>query len=108
MVNDEVRPSDAAVGLSAADADARRRRDGPNRLPEPKRPSGLRRFAGELVHFFALMLWLAGLLALIAGMPALGIAIFGRDRGERRVRRSCRSTEPTWPLSVSGSCCRRW
>ncbi|MEI7547981.1 MAG: cation-transporting P-type ATPase, partial [Actinomycetota bacterium] len=31
---------------------------------------------GELVHFFALMLWVAGLLALIGGMPQLGIAIF--------------------------------
>ncbi len=77
VVNDAVRSGGAAVGLSAADAEERRRRDGPNRLPEPKRPSGLRRFVGELVHFFALMLWGAGVLALVAGMPALGFAIFG-------------------------------
>ena len=77
VVNDGVRSGGAAVGLSAADAEERRRRDGPNRLPEPKRPSGLRRFVGELVHFFALMLWVAGVLALAAGMPALGFAIFG-------------------------------
>ncbi len=37
----------------------------------------MRRFAGELVHFFALMLWVAGVLAVAAGMPALGFAIFG-------------------------------
>ena len=59
-----------------ADAEQRRRDDGPNRLPEPKRQSGARRFLGELVHFFALMLWVAGALALVAGMPALGFAIF--------------------------------
>ena len=50
--------------------------DGPNRLPQPKQPSSAAKFARELVHFFALMLWAAGVLALIAGMPALGIAIF--------------------------------
>ena len=77
VVNDGVRSGGAAAGLSAADAEERRRRDGPNRLPEPKRPSGLRRFVGELVHFFAVMLWVAGVLALAAGMPALGFAIFG-------------------------------
>lgn len=40
------------------------------------RPSLLWRFLGELVHFFALMLWVAGLLAMIGGMPQLGVAIF--------------------------------
>lgn len=29
-----------------------------------------------MVHFFALMLWVAGLLAFVAGMPQLGVAIF--------------------------------
>ena len=28
------------------------------------------------MHFFALMLWVAGLLAILAGMPQLGFAIF--------------------------------
>ena len=36
----------------------------------------LRRFLGELVHFFALMLWVAGVLAIVGGMPQLGVAIF--------------------------------
>ena len=44
-------------------------------MPPPQRPSLLRRFIGQLVHFFALMLWVAALLAVIAGMPQLGIAI---------------------------------
>src|SRR5512140_605141 len=34
------------------------------------------RFGSQLVHFFALMLWVAGVLAIVAGMLHLGIAIF--------------------------------
>lgn len=34
------------------------------------------RFGNQLVHFFALMLWVAGVLAIVAGMLQLGIAIF--------------------------------
>ena len=63
------------AGLSSADAAAEHARHGPNRLPAPHRPFSLRRFVKELVHFFALMLWLAGGLALIAGLPQLGVAI---------------------------------
>ena len=29
-----------------------------------------------MTHFFALMLWVAGVLAFIAGLPQLGVAIF--------------------------------
>ena len=65
-----------ASGLTAAEAAARLERDGPNRLPSPRRPSALQRFAAQLVHFFALMLWVAGALAFVAGLPTLGIAIF--------------------------------
>src|SRR5450759_4873006 len=35
-----------------------------------------RQFVSQLVQFFALMLWVAGILALVAGLPQLGIAIF--------------------------------
>ena len=64
-------------GLSSVEAALRFERDGPNLLPEAPRPSALQRFVGELVHFFALMLWVAGLLAFLAGLPQLGGAIFG-------------------------------
>ena len=67
----------AAPGLSSAEARRRLERDGPNRLPPPPQPSALRRFAAQLLHFFALMLWVAGGLAFVAGLPALGVAIFG-------------------------------
>jgi calcium-translocating P-type ATPase len=65
-----------AEGLTTSEAAGRRAEHGPNRLPAPSRPSAARRLAGELTHFFAVMLWVAGLLALIAGLPELGIAIF--------------------------------
>lgn len=70
-----VRPAELP-GLSAAEAASRLRRDGPNQLPQPRRRSRLRRFAQQLVHFFAAMLWVAGGLAVLAGMPQLGLAIF--------------------------------
>ena len=63
------------VGLSAEEAAARLRADGPNRLPGPKRRHPLLVLAAQLVHFFALMLWVAAVLALVAGMPALAVAI---------------------------------
>ncbi|MEZ5271478.1 MAG: cation-transporting P-type ATPase [Ilumatobacteraceae bacterium] len=63
------------TGLTSAEAAARLRRDGPNRLPEPRRRPAAVRFGQQLVHFFALMLWAAAVLALVAGMVALGVAI---------------------------------
>ena len=63
-------------GLSAADAEARLRQDGPNLLPTARGPSVWRQLAAQLVHFFALMLWVAGALAFVAHLPQLGVAIF--------------------------------
>ncbi len=65
-----------AGGLSAAEAKARLVRNGPNVLPSPRPPSAWREFTAQLTHFFALMLWAAGALAFVAGMPQLGVAIF--------------------------------
>ena len=64
------------VGLSAAEAAARLRADGPNRLPMPARTPAWRQLASEMVHFFALLFWVAGALAFVAGMPQLGLAVF--------------------------------
>ena len=63
------------VGLSTAEAAARLATDGPNRLPRPPRVHPLRLLAAQLVHFFAVMLWVAAVLALVAGLPALSVAI---------------------------------
>jgi magnesium-transporting ATPase (P-type) len=66
----------AAGGLTAAEAAARLARDGPNRLPAPGRVPAWRRLAAEMFHFFALLFWVAGGLAFVAGMPQLGVAVF--------------------------------
>ena len=63
-------------GLTEAEAAARLATNGPNRLPTPPPVRTWRRLVGQLTHFFALMLWGAGALAVVAGMPQLGIAIF--------------------------------
>ena len=65
----------ATSGLTTAQADVSRAEHGRNVLPQPRRPSPLRRLIGQLVHFFAIMLWVAAGLAFVAGMPQLGIAI---------------------------------
>jgi magnesium-transporting ATPase (P-type) len=65
----------ADTGLTTAEAMDRLRADGPNRLPGPRRKHPMLVFAAQLVHFFALMLWVAAGLAVLAGMPALAIAI---------------------------------
>ncbi|CAM3049310.1 cation-transporting P-type ATPase [Prescottella defluvii] len=68
-------PVEAAAGLSSAAAAARLRTDGPNVLPTVRPVPAWRKLLAELTHFFALMLWVAAVLALVAGMPQLAIAI---------------------------------
>jgi magnesium-transporting ATPase (P-type) len=65
-----------STGLTSGEALRRLTSDGPNELPAPRRPPALTRFAKQLIHFFAIMLWVAGGLALLARLPQLGVAIF--------------------------------
>lgn len=65
------------AGLTSAEAAERLAREGGNTLPRAKRPSVLRRLLGELTHFFALLLWGAAVLAILADLPALSVAIVG-------------------------------
>lgn len=66
----------AEEGLTDAEAAHRLQQFGPNELPEPPhRPLWLR-FADQLKHFMALLLWVAGALAFFAKMPQLGWAIW--------------------------------
>ncbi len=71
----DVQPHPAA-GLTSVEAAERLQRDGPNALPQPPRVPSWRRVFDQLTHFFALMLWVAGVLSLVAGLTALGVAIF--------------------------------
>jgi len=72
-INTEV--DTAATGLTSAEASRRLERDGPNTLPVPARPPPWRQFLGQMVHFFAVMLWVASAMAFLGGLPQLGVAI---------------------------------
>ena len=65
-----------ADGLSQAEAEARLQRFGANRLPSLKRRALIWRLLDQLLHFMAVLLWVAGALAFAAGTPALGWAIW--------------------------------
>ena len=63
-------------GLSSEEATRRMVRYGPNRLPPLKRRPLALRFVDQMVHFMALLLWVAGGLAFAARTPQLGWAIW--------------------------------
>jgi magnesium-transporting ATPase (P-type) len=63
-------------GLTRFDAQQRLEKFGANELPEPPRRSLWLRFADQLTHFMALLLWVAGILAFISHTAALGWAIW--------------------------------
>ncbi|MBD3781781.1 MAG: cation-transporting P-type ATPase [Micrococcales bacterium] len=64
-----------AGGLSTVEVLQRLERDGPNDLPRPPRRPWWRVAAAQLTHLLALLLWVGAALALLAGMPALAVAI---------------------------------
>ncbi len=63
-------------GLPDSEAARRLRLYGPNVLPEPSRRPLILRFLGQMTHFMALLLWLAGGLAFLSRTPELGWAIW--------------------------------
>jgi calcium-translocating P-type ATPase len=65
----------APVGLTSAVAAERLHADGPNSLPRARPPSPWRQLGAELIHFFAILFWVAAGLAFVAGLPELGIAV---------------------------------
>jgi magnesium-transporting ATPase (P-type) len=69
-------PVDASYGLSSAEAAARLRREGPNVFPTWRPTPPWKLLGRQMVHLLALMLWVAGGLAVLAGMSELGVAIF--------------------------------
>jgi len=72
----QANPTNLPAGLSAEEARRRGRQYGPNRLPRPRRAPVWRQVGAQFTQFFAVMLWVAGGLAIVAGMPQLGVAIF--------------------------------
>jgi magnesium-transporting ATPase (P-type) len=67
--------SSKLIGLSSAEAANRLAEFGPNILPREKRKPAWRMLMGELTHLLAVLLWIAAGLALLAGTPALSVAI---------------------------------
>ena len=66
----------APLGLTSTEAARRLDEIGPNTLPEATGTPVWRRLFDQLTHFFAAMLWVAGALAIVGGLPELGVAIF--------------------------------
>ena len=62
-------------GLTSAAAAQRLLESGPNVLPQPRKASWVRLLLAQMTHFFAIMLWVSAVLAVVADMPQLGIAI---------------------------------
>jgi calcium-translocating P-type ATPase len=70
------RPPDAPTrGLTSAQAAAALEEWGPNLLPPPPSPNVVWHLLRQFTHLFALMLWVAAGLAVLAGMPELTVAI---------------------------------
>jgi len=63
-------------GLTSNAARERLALEGPNELPSARSTPAWRLIAAQLFHFFAILLWVAGTLAIVAGMLELGVAIF--------------------------------
>jgi Ca2+-transporting ATPase len=66
----------SSQGLSSSEAQRRLDHFGTNTLPAPQRRSLLLRLGDQLLHPMALLLWVAGALALLAGTQQLAIAIW--------------------------------
>ena len=64
-----------AAGLSSAQVSRLRQRYGPNVIPAARRPPAVVLLVKQATHFFAVMLWVAAVLALLAGLPQLAVAI---------------------------------
>jgi hypothetical protein len=63
-------------GLTLGEVARRRTAAGPNRLERLRRRPLALRCLEQFWSFFAVLLWIGGALAVLAGMPELGIAIF--------------------------------
>ncbi|RFZ79707.1 cation-transporting P-type ATPase [Lacrimispora amygdalina] len=63
-------------GLSRSQAEERQKKLGKNLIEEKKKKSIILIFLGNFVHLMAILLWIGGAVAFLAGMPQLGIAVW--------------------------------
>lgn len=75
-ISNNIEVAKEVLGLTSAEAAANLKQFGRNLLPRQKSKTIGIRLANQFVHYFAVMLWVAGGLAIIASMSQLGIAIF--------------------------------
>jgi potassium/sodium efflux P-type ATPase len=65
-----------AQGLSGVEAEARLARHGPNTIREVKGKPLILKFLANFTHLMALLLWVGGIVALVAQLPQIAIAIW--------------------------------
>lgn len=63
-------------GLSQAQAEDRQKKLGKNLIEEKRRKSVILIFLSNFVHLMAILLWIGGGVAFLAGMPQLGAAVW--------------------------------
>jgi len=61
-------------GLSLEDVEIRKKKYGKNNIPKASVINPLKQLIKQFTHFMAMLLWIAGLLAIVAGMPELAFA----------------------------------
>jgi calcium-translocating P-type ATPase len=96
-------------GLATEDADRRRAVAGPNRLPRVRRRPLAIRFLEQFTGFFAVLLWIASVLASLAGLPELAAAMvvvivvngLGSFLQEYRAERALRALEQLLPHTIA-------
>ncbi len=65
-----------ANGLTQAQAEERQREQGKNLIDEKKKRPVILIFLSNFVHLMAILLWIGGGVAFLAGMPQLGVAVW--------------------------------
>lgn len=64
------------TGLTAAEAAKRLAEDGPNKIADEQKRPLWQVFLANFTHLMAILLWVAGIIAIVADLPELGIAVF--------------------------------
>ena len=63
-------------GLTKEQAEERQKKYGKNLLEEKKKKSVIIIFLSNFIHLMAVLLWVGGAVAFLAGMPQLGVAVW--------------------------------
>ena len=64
------------AGLTQAEAETRQARQGKNLIQTERRESPVRALLSNFTHLMAILLWVAGGIAFVAGLPELGVAVW--------------------------------